>query len=374
VAIITASCTPPTCGAGINQPVFSNPVTVTVTGTSTSFVYVTGTGTTTLIPLNVAGGNALGTAITLPHTPNSAMFDPGSVRLFLGSSSGLMILDPSNNQVVATVTNVLGRILSISPDGLRVITSDPAQDRVFIFSTDANTVETLVIPDATQAAFSPDSFKAFILSGSTLYVWSPSLSLKTIGYGTPLGDVDFQSTGQFAYITDAQLGLRATCRNDSTASFDETVAAGSATSLVRALPDSGGALVTTATGITEIRATGGGPCPPIIGVGDVTTAGFGVAYTPKELFVRGDSQQAIVVSDQAVFSYSVAANAGAALPKPAGVTQIFPGGFLTGANWFYTGMTTGTSHFVFVYDTVTGETITQIPMDFVPDLVAVRPK
>jgi hypothetical protein len=70
----------------------------------------------------------------------------------------------------------------------------------------------------------------------------------------------------------------------------------------------------------------------------------------------------------------VAANAGAALPKPAGVTQIFPGGFLTGANWFYTGMTTGTSHFVFVYDTVTGETITQIPMDFVPDLVAVRPK
>jgi hypothetical protein len=99
-----------------------------------------------------------------------------------------------------------------------------------------------------------------------------------------------------------------------------------------------------------------------------------VAYTPKEIFVRGDSQQAVVVSNQAVFLYSVGAKAGAPLPKPAGVTQIFPGGYLTGASWFYTGMTTGANHFVFVYDTVTGATVTQIPMDFVPDLVVVRPK
>jgi len=44
VAVITASCTPPTCNTGISQAVYSNPVTATITGTATTTtVYATNT-------------------------------------------------------------------------------------------------------------------------------------------------------------------------------------------------------------------------------------------------------------------------------------------------------------------------------------------
>ena len=77
-------------------------------------------------------------------------------------------------------------MLAVSPDGKTVILSGadpntvpvagssapPPATQVIVFNTASNTGTTLPIAGATAADFSPDSLKAFIAAGSSLYVYS----------------------------------------------------------------------------------------------------------------------------------------------------------------------------------------------------------
>jgi DNA-binding beta-propeller fold protein YncE len=133
--------------------------------------------TSAMFPVT-AGSNPVGSAVELPYTPNSLLFNPPGTRAYLGSSKGLMFVDIGQNVTVGTVsptttpcnTAVCGKPLTISADGNRVVVSDtitqPNQVYIFDAAHATNAPVDLLIPGATAAAFSPDQMKIFILSNT----------------------------------------------------------------------------------------------------------------------------------------------------------------------------------------------------------------
>ncbi|HEX5434733.1 MAG TPA: WD40 repeat domain-containing protein [Candidatus Angelobacter sp.] len=109
----------------------------------------------------------------------------------------------ANGTITATqFTTAAGKILAFSPNGSKIILSD-TQDtpqQVFVFDTGAHTALTLPIVGATAAAFSPDGLKAYIVAGSTLYVYSQQDALQTVPLAAPATDVAFNSNGMLGYL------------------------------------------------------------------------------------------------------------------------------------------------------------------------------
>jgi hypothetical protein len=228
-ASVIASCTPPTCNIGFLPllPIYPEsavdvvvaPAATTTTATTANTIYVSSTGVTpsgdcattsgcfsTLVPIT-APANTLGTAVNLPATPNSLVFDRQSAKAYLGTdfgflgTKGLMVVTPGSPPTVAEFQGVTGKVLTVSPDGKKVIVSDTkSSNEVFVFDTTSNTSTTLSIAGATAADYSPDSLKAYILAGSTLYVFSTLEALKTIPLGAPATEVSFLPEGGFAYV------------------------------------------------------------------------------------------------------------------------------------------------------------------------------
>src|SRR5215472_14405460 len=216
---ISASCTPPTCGVGLNLPIYSNIFSTTVSGTSptttvyatTSFAPPSGTSPT-LIPIDTSKTPpAAGTAITLPGVANSLVFTPSGARGFLGTSAGIASLDTTAN-TVTLLSPTLGKVLAVSADGSTVIVSNAALDpgtgqpiepigpnqRLSILNSANNSIQSFVLQGATAAAFTGDGFKAFIaadcshntppnttcpagtsVANGNAYVFSPFLSLQS---------------------------------------------------------------------------------------------------------------------------------------------------------------------------------------------------
>jgi hypothetical protein len=145
---ISASCVPNNCNIGTNVTVTSNLVTGTITGTpgTSATAYVTCTdaapagtcntaaaGAVPQVKLFPISGTTLGTAITLPHVPNSMMINPQNSRLYIGSTpnsadpgAGLMIVDAGANSLSSTVTNAPGKVLAVAPNGNAVVVSNDA--------------------------------------------------------------------------------------------------------------------------------------------------------------------------------------------------------------------------------------------------------
>src|SRR5713226_6020148 len=226
---VIASCTPPTCNIGFQPllPIYpESAVDVVVAGSGTTTtapaetIYVSSTGVSasgdcattsgcfsTLVPIT-APANTVGTAITLPATPNSLVFDRQGAKAYLGTdfgflgSRGLMAITPGSPPTVSEFKAVTGRVLTVSPDGKKVIVSDTksSPNQVFVFDTTSNTSINLPIAAATAADYSPDNLKAYILAGSTLYVYSTLEALKTIALGAPANEVSFLPEGGFAYL------------------------------------------------------------------------------------------------------------------------------------------------------------------------------
>ena len=177
---VIASCTPPTCNIGFQPllPIYpESAVDVVVAGSGTTTtapaetIYVSSTGVSasgdcattsgcfsTLVPIT-APANTVGTAITLPATPNSLVFDRQGAKAYLGTdfgflgSRGLMAITPGSPPTVSEFKAVTGRVLTVSPDGKKVIVSDTksSPNQVFVFDTTSNTSINLPIAAATAA-------------------------------------------------------------------------------------------------------------------------------------------------------------------------------------------------------------------------------
>jgi len=239
---VIASCTPPTCNIGFQPllPIYPEsavdvvvaPAATTTTTSAAETIYVSSTGVSssgdcttttgcfsTLVPIT-APANTVGTSVTLPATPNSLVFDRQGAKAYLGTdfgflgSRGLMAVTPGTPPSVSEFKGVIGKVLTVSPDGKKVILSGadpnalpvpgssapPASTQVTVFDTTSSSGTVLPIAGATAADFSPDNLKAFIVAGTSLYVYSTQDALKKISLTAPANDVSFSPEGAFGFL------------------------------------------------------------------------------------------------------------------------------------------------------------------------------
>ncbi|HXR17983.1 MAG TPA: hypothetical protein VN777_17445 [Terriglobales bacterium] len=420
-ATIIASCTPPTCNAGIlpSLPIYpENVVNLFVapsgtTPTTTVYVSTTSCGTidgcfSTVAPIAVPA-NTLGNFITLPVTPNSLVFNRQGTNAYLGTDSGqlgsvgLAVLNTSGNSVSESVS-LPGKVLAVSPDGSTVIISDTSPvdgpNQVFILNTNTSRSSAFQITEATAADFSPDSLKAYIIAGSTLYVYSKVDGLRTIALAAPATDVAFLSEGAFAYVAGgapSSLSVWRTCDNGNA----DTVSVPAVPTFIRTLPGAAKLLAPPSDtpntfhlvavappdiDIVGVNTTPSGCAPALT---DEPVASFNLGhgnFIPTQLIISEDGVTAYVITSNLssilVFNIpgltsSAISLSGNAIPLSATLT---PDGTL-----LYVGASDGTVH---VVSTVAGGDIKQIPLPqglcqnsaglpfpgtCLPDLIAVKP-
>jgi hypothetical protein len=280
------------------------------TTASSASVYVssTGCGTTancvsTIAPVTTP--NTLGSAISLPATPNSLEFSRQGTKAYIGTNSGLlgtkglMVLDSSSN-TVSQFTATPGRILAVSPDSLQVIISDTSDtpNQVFIFDTATNSSTAFTITGATAADFSPDSLKAYIVAGSTLYVYSRLDALETIPLRAAANDVSFFAEGAFAYLAGgdpAGVLVRRTCDNGEA----DTVTTTATPTFIRAVPDATHMLALTPPLVDLINvSTAPVGCTPTVS-DSVASFDLGLgSFTAKQLIIAENGSTAYILSPE----------------------------------------------------------------------------
>jgi hypothetical protein len=452
---ITAECLPPSCNAGVQpvQPVYSsttpssgnyvgNPIVGLITGTpaTTGTVYVTttqcdaGSAPITgcqpfLIPVDIKT-NAPGLATTLPSSPNSLLFSPlagtsrsgsaAALKGFLGSSAGLMVFSVGSSTAAGTVTqltNVPGKVLAVSLDGDKVIVSDTKSvpNQVYVvsgFLTSNETVVPLLLTGVTAADFSPDGLKAFLIAPeqctppgtcSTMYVYSPSQSMKTVtlpllGLASEAA-VSSYVNGTLIYVAGPN-GV--TMRNACDMTYGQAAAFASAHPvLFRAIADGIRAIGVESPRIDVFDVTVQAPQPATLNTPSTTTCPFNVTstnstfvnlgqgnFTPLKLLIAPDNSRAYILTSNlgSVFVVDLGVNAvssialtGNPVPLDASLT---PDGSL-----IYVGANDGSVH---VVSTISGGDLEQItfstsnnsnktslcsniPQTCNPDLVAVQP-
>jgi hypothetical protein len=221
-ANVIGSCTPPTCNMGFvpSLPVYpQNVVTEIVSPGSTApsgTVYVTSTGCanadncfTAFVPITYPA-NTVGAPDTIPVSPNSLLFNRQGAKAFLGTNSGvlsggdgLIVLSISGHvPTPSTISTAPGKVLAASPDGATVIVSNTLDtpNQVYIVDATTSAVTAYSINGATAADFSPDSLKAFIAAGDTLYIYSKLDHLQSISLSAPANDVSFLPEGAFGFL------------------------------------------------------------------------------------------------------------------------------------------------------------------------------
>jgi len=406
-ATVIASCTPPTCNIGFlpTLPIYpENAVQMILSPSSTAapaatvYVSSTGCGTTencisTVIPVTTP--NTLGAAINLSTTPNSLLFNRAGTKAYAGTNSGflgtkgLMVIDSSASTVTQFIS-APGKVLSTSPDGSKVVVSDTtdAPNQVFVFNTNTNTSTALPITGATAADFSPDSLKAYIITGSTLYVYSILDALQTLPLRAPANDVAFFAEGAFAYLAGgdpAGIMVRRTCDNGEA----DTVATVAAPSFIRALPDAAHmlALVPPMVDIIDVTTAPAGCTPTVRDSVTSFNLGLGSFTEATQLIISEDGSKVYILSPEVngILVYDIAAQitstlslAGNAAPIQASLT--------VDGRLLAVGATDGMLHEI---ETATGADVAQIqfPLGLCltpggqqftgitcnPDLVAVKP-
>jgi hypothetical protein len=235
---LQAVCAPPTCGIGVNTPIYSNLFSIFVSGTSpnTTTVYATSTfpnvpgSSITMIPIDTSKTPPVaGTTIFLPGFPNSMLFDRAGTTGFIGTSNGLATLDPTSNTVQLVSPIPIGKVLAVSADGNQAIISNaaidsstgnpidpfPSEQRVWVFDKNNKTITTLILTGAVAANFDDDGFRAYVAaSNGNVYVISSLLSPQTLAIGGVSTDVTQLPSGPFVYVANsAGLQAIATCNN-----------------------------------------------------------------------------------------------------------------------------------------------------------------
>lgn len=392
---ITASCAPPACNTGLpGTAVYSNAFVANVNGTTAATtVYVGSTQGTSVVPVPT-DTNTPGTAITLGDKPNSMVFNHRGTALYIGTATGLIVLTPSTNTVTAPNTSLPGKVLAIAPDDNTLLISDVNNGKVYAYAPNAssNQLTTLGIPGATAAIFTPDSGKAYIVGNGSWTSWTPTTTPVPVSVGGAANDVAFLASGSVGYIAGSGSGVaaRLTC-ND--AALPSVATSGVPTS-IQALADGQHLVAVSSPNIDIITATQPGASTPPTNAGcpapenaasfvqtsasatpiSATPFGAPTGFTAPQLILTSAGDKAFVTSDQAgrLLGYDVKNNVSAPIQLLGGVTQTFTGGVTLDGKLLYVGA--GGTNTLHKIDLTTGLDVTQVPMSFVPDMVAVLPK
>ena len=397
VSTIVASCTPPTCnaaagpdvnfnGTGVGLAVYSNPVTATVTGTTASSVYVTGptnpdgSANTSLIPIDVAA-NTAGTSITLPFAANSMVFNNAGTKAFLGSSGGLIEFDPvATTPVTASVSSVTGKVLAVSPDGVKVIVSDISVGKVFVFDTSANTQENFDEPNVDFASFDGDSSKAYLTNGTSVFVYSPKAGLRTLNLA---GDgVAFTPQEAVAYIGGAAITGLAACNDNRVDS------AAGAVNLLAPTPDGTHMIGLGTAGWIDLKymVDNSNGCPPSASNTALTAALQPFVTAPAQIVVAPDDSNAYVTAftsstppATSIPFYHLADGTTGAVTLAGAGGPVLAGSITPDGHSLYVGIGANGGagpqvHRIDLTQSTGPADATQISVSFTPTVVVVRPK
>ncbi|HET9838301.1 MAG TPA: hypothetical protein VFR84_08710 [Candidatus Angelobacter sp.] len=410
---IQAVCAPPTCGNGLNTPIYSNLFSVTVNGTSStattvyaasSFPVPTGQ-IMPLLPIDISKSPpAVGAAIPLPGVPNSLVFDRTGARAFLGTTEGLAALDASTNAVTLISPTALGKVLAVSPDGNKIIVSNAANDpstgnpiepnaanqRVWVVDRSANTVTTFVASGAVAATYDDDSFRAYIVANNgNFYVFSPLQTFLTASLPGPSTDAVTLASGPFVYVANsAGLKTIATCNNTVQAASPPTNS--STIQLVGAVKNANTIFAVDSTGV-DIETVSVAPFTPPTPITAATCApgvsysnqfiDFGVgAFTARQLLVGSNGNRAAVLAAGINKVFDVVPGGLVTITLAAGATEPLSGAITPDGNTLWVGVA-GTNT-VDQIDLGSGGDKVQVQTSFKkvdgspapPNLVAIRPK
>ncbi len=412
---IIASCAPPTCGNGINTPVYSNLFSVFVNGNSplttvayagSSFAPPSGT-TISLLPVDVSTTPPKpGPPITVPGVPNSIVFDRAGVRAFIGTNNGLAILDATSNIATLATPIPIGKVLAVSTDGTRALISNsannpatgqpidpfPSEQRLWLFDQTGNTITTFIVPGIVAATFDDDGFKAFgVGSNGNLAVISTTQTQVTTNIGGVSTDVTTLPSGPFIYAANsAGLETIATCNNVKQVT-NPPVHDSTTIQLVGAPRNQNQVVALEATGVNvETVATSALAAPVTITPANCQQnvsysnqfIDFGVgAFTAHQMLVSSDDVH-IVVLPAGIPKVLVAApgSGPSSINLPSGATEPLTGGLTPDGNTLWVGVA-GTNTMDRI-NLVSGADEVQIPTSFIksdgsaapPDLVVIRPK
>jgi hypothetical protein len=332
-AIVTASCSTPTCNRNVSPHYGQNLVSVTTSGGSTTTVYAASTNSLSLVPIPTST-NTPGTPIALPFQPNSMVSSLGGTKLYLGSSSALMIVDTATGGV--TTSAVPGQILAISPDSNYLLISNSAGTATYLYSLANSTAVYAQSVTATAAAFTPDSHSASFLAGQQLYYDTVAPTNTITNLPQVPNAIDISGQGGVMYITSSTAGaidVRSTCDQSEWQTL-----AGKNPTLVAHIPNGTGAVVVDAPSV-DVVTTGtintGCPANP---QNSVNTYDLGAGdFNARQIFFSLDSSRAWILTDQSsVISFNLSALSPTLIPL-VNNTQAYSGGITMDGSKVYVG-------------------------------------
>jgi hypothetical protein len=276
--------------------------------------------------------------------------------------------------------------LAVSPDGKKVVLSHTnaaeLPNQVFIFDTTTNSSVPFAIAGATAADFSPDGLKAYILAGSTLYIYSPLDALKTIPLSALANDVSFLANGAFAYWaggSSSAVTVFRTCDN----ALAQTVGTPATPFFIKTIPDASQVLAVDPPSIDVINVTTTptGCTPSVSNTVNSVNLGQG-SFVPTQLIVSADGSRAYVLASNlaSILVFNIGNQTSSAIALAANATPIQASLTIDGTLLYVT----ASDGLVHAIDTVADSDIQQIsfPQNFCgggvtftckPDLIAVKP-
>jgi len=375
-ASITATCSNPDCNVNLPPQFSMNLVTATVSGSTTTNVYAASTNSTTLIPISTST-NTAGTAITLPYLPNSIIADSTGAHIYLGSSSGLMIVTTSSNTV--TTDAIPGTIVAISPNGSYMLLSDSVANAVYYYSLAGATNGATESGYTTNSGgYTPDSKSVEWVSGKLLAAGAP---LTFAGFTTlpnTANALGISAQGGLNYITGSnpnQLDVLSTCNYTQVQTLS-----GSNPTLVEPIPNGTGAVAVDSPAVDVVSSPGtvSQGCP-IATQSTITSVDMGVGnFNAQQLFFSSDSSRAWIISNLPELIYlNLQSSAPVVIPYAGGAIA-YTGGITLDGSQVYVGTSDGTVHRIAVASSSDAQ---QIPVNLTnasgtlvaPNLVAVQP-
>ncbi len=373
---ITASCSYPNCNIRIPPQYSLNVATVNVTQTGFTTVYAASTNSTSLVPINT-GTNTAGTAITLPHVPNSIVADAIGVNVYLGSDSGVMQVTVSTGAV--TTFTATGHVIAVAPNGLFLLVSNDTAGVIGYVNT-VNGALTTTPATTSSSAYTPDSLLNEWVSG-TNFGFGPETGFSgTVALPSAANALDIAAQGGLTYISSAagrQVFVYATCNQSPE---QTTPLVGAAPTLLKALPNGTGAVAVDSPNIDVISTPSvlNANCPV---TNQSTLKSYPLnagSFTAQQLLVSPDATRAWIVSNlPELLEFNLPTLTPATVPLAGGATGLSAALTDDGAV-VYVGTSDGTVHGVVA---ASGADVVQIPVGLkdgngnptTPNLVALVP-
>ncbi|MGA2437015.1 MAG: hypothetical protein ABSF57_00710 [Acidobacteriaceae bacterium] len=222
-ASISAICQPPSCNSasynqigifGNGKPVTSNSVNITAPGTNSTVLYMASTLSQDVVQIDFTT-SVVGGPFLLPFVPNSMVISNDGTSIYLGSSTGLMVLNALNTlNLTRTDVTSPGSVLALSPNGSILVISDPVHQVISLQNSAGGVISTFG-GIATHAEFSPDSQTVYISAGDQLLVYSTYTGWTSItpatSAGTPVTDVAITVPSVGAYFAGPATTARSYC-------------------------------------------------------------------------------------------------------------------------------------------------------------------